>query len=104
MKKNKAPRSVTILILTAITIVFWAIYATYQAVRKIPDLKVDQQLISPLNPDLDVETLDKLKGRNYFEDYQIPDNFIIEELSEEPIVEIPVEEETVESSTQSSDI
>lgn len=81
--KKKAPGTVVTIILTLITILFWAGYVTYQAIRKPVKYEVDPEIIKPFSASLDTETLDKLPSRIYFEESQLPESVIVETLPEE---------------------
>lgn len=115
MKKKKAPGTVITIVLTAITVLFWAAYSTYQAIRTLPEFKVEEKLLTPFNPNLDTETLDKLPLRVYFEESQIPENaleqFVKAEVEEEPPEEEPTpsptpvaEEEEQSEATESGQL
>lgn len=72
MKKSKIPSLVTVVILTTITMVFWLLFSIYRVFTKTPQLNIAPQIIEPLDPLLDKNTLDKLQGTTYFEESQIP--------------------------------
>lgn len=77
MKKTKIPSFVTITILTTITTAFWLLFSVYRAFTKTPALDIPSQIIEPLDPTLDSNTLDNLQLRTYFEDSQIPQTILV---------------------------
>lgn len=72
MKKPKIPNLVTIFILTTITIVFWAFFGIYRVFTKQPSPTVPSEILEPLSPTLDTDSLNKIESRTFFEDSQIP--------------------------------
>lgn len=71
MKNIKAPRIVTIGILTLITVVFWVGFEVFRTFTKKPDTPVPQAIINPINPVLDQDALSKVQGRVYLDEGQI---------------------------------
>lgn len=63
----KRPTYLFVIILTTVTIVFWIAYEVYLILTTTPQSSVDPKILEPLNPSLDVETLDDLNNRIYFE-------------------------------------
>jgi len=72
MKNLKVPAFVTVLILTTITLVFWVFFSVYRVFTKASPLNVPANIMEPLNPNLDKNTLDLLQGRTYFEEGAVP--------------------------------
>lgn len=89
MKKPKAPRLVTVTILTTITIIFWVFTGLYEIITSTPPVEVDPEILKPLNPSLDQENLNRLEGRIYFEEGETASPIVIKPLS----TPIPQEEE-----------
>lgn len=84
--KTKLPSLVTISILTVITVAFWIALDVYRALTTKPAPAVSEEVLSPLDPTLDQEELDKLRNRLYFDNVDaitIP----LQSLDNEPIVE-----------------
>lgn len=71
MRKPKAPKLVHIAILTTITVLAWVFFETYRALTSQPDVNVPEEILEPLNPNLDTATLDKINQRVYFEESKI---------------------------------
>lgn len=71
MKNIKAPKIVTIGVLTLITVVFWVGFEIFRTFTKQPDSPVPPNIINPLNPTLDQTALSKLQQRMYLEEGQI---------------------------------
>ncbi|OGM18375.1 hypothetical protein A2686_04440 [Candidatus Woesebacteria bacterium RIFCSPHIGHO2_01_FULL_38_10] len=70
MKKPKAPRLVTVSVLTTITIIFWVFYGLYELLTSEPSLNIPPEILSPISPTLDINSLDKLQQRIFFEQGQ----------------------------------
>ena len=71
MKNIKAPKIVTIGILTLITLVFWVGFEVFRTFTKEPEIPVPPSIIEPINPALDQTALSSLQGRMYLEEGQI---------------------------------
>lgn len=71
MKNIKAPKIVTIGILTLITIVFWVGFEIYRTFTQKPEAPVAENIITPLNPTLDQTVLSKIQERMYLDEGQI---------------------------------
>lgn len=105
MKKPKAPRLVTVAITTTITVIFWIFFTLYQVLTTKPPSSVAPELLAPIDPTLDTNSLSELKNRVYFEEGSfIPlktvtnaDQFITEAPEE------PEEETTVENPPEGSE-
>lgn len=70
MKPSKVPSLVSIAILTTITIVFWVIFNVYRNFTEKPAATIDEALLAPLSPSLDVSTIDKMERGLFFEEGQ----------------------------------
>ncbi len=71
MKNIKAPRMVTIAILSLITVVFWVGFEVFRIFTRRPEEPVPPEIILALDPTLDQTALSKLQGRVYIEDSTI---------------------------------
>ncbi len=89
MKKIKIPNIITILILTAVTIIFWIIFSVVRIFSTDPSPSIPEEILNPLNPNYDKSVVDKIEQRIYFDNEQI---FEITEQS-------PTPERTSESSS-----
>lgn len=67
----KTPTAVTTAILTVITIFFWIAFEIYRSLTTKPAPPVPPEIVVPLNPTLDVATLNKLQQRMHLSDDQI---------------------------------
>lgn len=65
--KKKLPAVITILILTLITAVLWVFFSAYRSFTDEKELIVPEEILIPLNPKLDTETIDKIKERKHFD-------------------------------------
>jgi hypothetical protein len=70
--KNKLPNIVTIAILTVTTVLFWVFFTAYRAFTKEAPAVVPEEILAPLDPNLDKEMLGKIKNRYYIEEGQAP--------------------------------
>lgn len=71
MKGFKTPTAVTTLILTLITIFFWAGFEIYRSFTVKPAPPVPVPILKPLDPTLDTKSLDSLQSRIFLDDSQI---------------------------------
>lgn len=71
MNNPKAPRLVTVAILTTITIVFWVFLSVYRVLTAKPEPNVPPEILAPLDPNLDTRTLQTLPDRVFFEEGQV---------------------------------
>lgn len=106
MKNIKAPSIVTIAILSVITIVFWIIFSVFRLLSTPTDIKVPEEILSPLNPTLDIGTLRSVEGKIFFSEGQIQEIPLIEipEVIVEELEEVEVATEEAEISTESSEL
>lgn len=63
MKKNKLPKLVVLMVLTLITTLFWIMFSVYNSYRSEPNVSVTPQMLEPISPNLDSETIVKIKER-----------------------------------------
>ncbi len=82
MKKQKAPRLVTVAVFTTITLIFWVFMSLYEIITSTPDIEVDPELLKPIDPTLDQEALVRLDNRLYFEEGQTHSPSVIKEVPE----------------------
>ena len=73
MNKNKLPSLVSILILTLITSIAWIGFNIYRALTIKPPEVVPEEISRPLNPKLDMDTLNIINSKLYFEDSDVPE-------------------------------
>jgi hypothetical protein len=85
MKRPKAPRLVTVAITTTITIIFWIFLTLYQVLTTKPTPSVDPQLLEPIDATLDIDSLESIGSRVFFEE----GSFV-------PLITIPQSEELIE--------
>jgi hypothetical protein len=71
MKEPKAPRLVTIAIVTTTTIIFWVFFELYRVFTTTPPVNVPGELMKPIVPSLDISALDNVNGRIYLEEGEI---------------------------------
>lgn len=90
MKKNKGPSLVVIGILTIITIVFWILFSVLRLLESPQEVKVPANILLPLSPALDVETLNQIQTRTFFTEEQINETVLTVPISvPESAEEIP---------------
>ncbi|HSX49017.1 MAG TPA: hypothetical protein VLE44_02050 [Candidatus Saccharimonadales bacterium] len=71
MKKTKTPTPVITAALTLITIMFWAGFEVFRTLTVKPEPTVPQPIIRPLDPTLDINTLQSIGQRTFLTDDQI---------------------------------
>lgn len=98
MEKQKRPSFVIIWILTVITIFLWISFSVYRAFTVTPSIKVPDDILKPITPLLDSETLSKINQRVFFEEGEIRQILI----STPAITPTPTETETEEIATESA--
>ena len=88
MKKQKAPRLVTVAIFSTVTLIFWVFFSLYNVLTSKPSANVDPKLLEPLDPNLNRDTLSKLQERVFFDEQDVDFNalpsIILESPSPEP--------------------
>jgi hypothetical protein len=67
MRQPNPPKLVTVIAMTTVTVVFWVFFALYKILVTKPAPSVNENLLRPLKPELDVESLQKIKNRIFFE-------------------------------------
>jgi len=71
MKRPPAPRLVTVAIFTTITVIFWIFFSVYTVLIKTPDIKVPSELLEPIDPTLDLESLQDVSTKIHFEESDV---------------------------------
>ncbi|OGM56072.1 hypothetical protein A3E46_02905 [Candidatus Woesebacteria bacterium RIFCSPHIGHO2_12_FULL_46_16] len=71
MKKTKTPSLVTITILTTITVIFWVFFTVYRVFINEPAPNIPAEVLEPLTPNLDKDTIDKIEARLFFSEGEI---------------------------------
>lgn len=107
MKKAKIPGIVTTAIITTITIFTWIVFSVYRAFTTTPPVSVPPEVLVPLSPELDDQSLARLSERLYFEEGQTQAVLIPEELTQEPTPTpspIPLESPTPEATLSATPI
>jgi hypothetical protein len=66
MKKQKKPNLVVLGILTLITILFWIGFSAYRSFTSEVPIKVPSEILEPISPTFDTETLSKVGNRLFF--------------------------------------
>lgn len=97
MKKPKAPRLVTVAIFTTVTVLFWIFFSVYNVLVTRPESKVSPELLEPVNPTLDVNSLEMIEKRVYFERGEVTAPII----EAAPVTSPAPEQETEEPETES---
>ena len=69
--KKKTPNIVVISVLTVITMLTWIFYEVYQTLTTPPSLEIQPEVLAPITPTLDSQSLDKLQKSVFFEDSEI---------------------------------
>lgn len=100
MKKPKAPKLITVAILTTITIVTWIFFSVYNVLTKKPPVTVPEEILAPVDPTLNSQALDKLENRIYFEENDVAALPTPTPEEEEPPEEGVVQEEEAQTQTQ----
>lgn len=66
--KRKAPKIVTLIVLTTVSIVFWVFVSLYSIVVKNSDINVPPEILTPLDPTLNINALNSIQGRLYYDE------------------------------------
>ncbi len=66
MRRPTPPNTITIIILTTITIIFWVFFSVYRILTTQAEQPVPPEVLEPINPTLDTATLDALEGKLLF--------------------------------------
>jgi hypothetical protein len=65
--KKRLPAQVVLAIMTTITVVVWVGFSVYQEFRNKPEPIVTEDILEPISPELDADTLAKIEEKLYFE-------------------------------------
>ena len=66
MKKQKKPNVVILGILTLVTILLWIGFSAYRSITSEAPVKVPSEILAPISPTLDTETLGEVADRLFF--------------------------------------
>lgn len=72
MHKSKLPSLVTILVLTLITSLMWVGLSIYRAFTTAAPPTVPKEVLQPLDPTLDTDTINMVESSLFFNESQIP--------------------------------
>ena len=109
MKKPKKPNTVILGILTLITVLFWIGLSAYRSFTSEVPVKVPSEILEPISPLLDTETLAKVGNRLFFLETELADIVLTTLPSPSPTAspeptELPEEQEVAtESATNETD-
>ncbi len=108
MKKQKKPSVVVLGILTLITILLWIGLSAYRSLTAEAPAKVSSEILEPISPTLDTETLGKVGNKLFFLEQELAEIILVTPspsptASPEP-TQLPEEqEEATESATNETD-
>lgn len=106
MKNPKPPNIVLVGIITVVTIVLWIIFGVYKLITTPQDVKVSNDILSPVNPTLNQEGLSALEQRIFFTEGELSGVNLVStpepEESPSPSPTPEPEEEEQEEATQSA--
>lgn len=72
MKRLPTPRLVTVAAFTTITVIFWVFYGVYTVLTKKADININPDLLKPIDPKLETETLKTLEEKIFYEEEYTP--------------------------------
>lgn len=72
MKKNKLPKSITLLVLTLLTSLLWISLNIYRSLTVKPPAVIANDISKSLNPNLDMEIINNIDKSIYIPDSEIP--------------------------------
>jgi hypothetical protein len=106
MKKQKKPNVVVLGILTLITILFWVGFSAYRSLTSEVPIKVPDEILEPISPILDAETLGKVGNKLFFLEQELAEIILISSPSPSPTAspeptELPEEQEEATESAES---
>lgn len=70
-KKSRIPSLVTIIILTAITLIFWVVFSIVRAFTTKPSPSVPDDILQGLTPTLDTASLSNIQNRTFLSEGEI---------------------------------
>jgi len=109
MKKQKKPNLVILGILTLITVLFWIGFSVYRSLTSEAPVKVPSEILEPISPTLDTETLSKVGNKLFFLEQELAEIILISSPSPSPTAspeptQLPEEqEEATESATNETE-
>lgn len=74
--KKKTPPIVSTAILTVITVFMWIAFSVYRVFTSTPPVNIPPEILEPISPTLDSETLASLASKTYFEEGTVPPTFV----------------------------
>ena len=109
--KKKTPPLLRLAIITTITVMLWIVFEVYRSFTTKPPLSVPPEILSPLNPSLDAQSLIELQRRIQLEEGQLGQTILLDTNQElvvdepEPVLEpepVPELEETEVATDEAS--
>ncbi len=94
---KKAPKLVTVVVFTTITVISWIFLTVYEILSTPKSVQVDEKLLAPINPTLNSELLESIPGRIYFEEGSTAP------LSAPSVISVPLSNPTPTAATTSSE-
>lgn len=88
MNKQKIPRMIPLALLTTVTVVLWVFLDIYRYFRKAPPVVVPEEIITPLDPSLDMNILSNIKSRIKIDENSMPQITVAP--TPKPIVPTPI--------------
>lgn len=62
---NKLPNVINLMILTLVTLLIWLSFTVIRSFTKEPAAVVPTEIVLPINPKLDTQTIDQMESRIY---------------------------------------
>jgi len=90
MKKPQKPFIVKLAILTVLTSIIWTGFDVYRRLTTKPAPSVPEEILSPITPELNQETLARLEKTVYLDNDELSDTLILS-TQETVIEETPLE-------------
>lgn len=84
MKKQKKPNLVVLGILTLITILLWVGFNAYRSFTSEVPVKVPSEILEPISPTLDTETLRKVGNKLFFLEQELAEIILTSSPSPSP--------------------
>lgn len=76
MRKSRTPTPVITAVLTLITIFFWTGFEVFRSFTQKPPPEISESIIKPLDPSLDIESLNDISSRPFLSDTEIGNNVL----------------------------
>jgi hypothetical protein len=80
---------------TTITVIFWVFFSVYSILSQTPDIKVPPELLEPIDPTLNIESLNEISRRVHFEESDVTSPIINTTPTPQPETS-PIPEESLE--------